>query len=142
MSRFGRGLRHHTVKCLSFWRVGYFRFMGTTIGKNCFLSWGAHLDIRRGKITIGDNVNIAHGSYILSHTGYRPTRERDETVIEDNVKIFVNSVVLPGVRVGKNSVIGAGSVVMKDVPPNVVVQGNPARITQQMDPNDQTKTSI
>ena len=142
MSRFGREFRHKTVKFLSFWRVGYFRFMGTTIGKNCFLSWGAHLDIRRGKITIGDNVNIAHGTYILSHIGYRSTKEQIETVIEDNVRIFVNAVVLPGVRVGKNSVVGAGSVVMKDVPPDVIVMGNPARIIQQADPNDQKKSSI
>lgn len=141
MSKFGRGFRHNTVKFLSYWRVRYFRFMGTTIGKNCFISWGAHLDIRRGKITIGDNVNIAHGTYILSHTGYRSTKEEIETVIEDNVKVFVNSVVLPGVRVGKNSVVGAGSLVMKDVPPDVVVMGNPARVTQQMDPGNHQKPS-
>jgi acetyltransferase-like isoleucine patch superfamily enzyme len=116
--------------------------MGTTIGKNCFVSWGAHLDIRRGKITIGDNVNIAHGTYILSHIGYRPTKEQIETVIEDNVRIFVNAVVLPGVRVGKNSVVGAGSVVMKDVPPNVIVMGNPARVIQQADPSDLKNSSI
>lgn len=137
--KIGRGIRHNTVRFLSFWRVLYFRFMGTTIGKNCYISWGAHLDIRRGEITIGDNVNIAHGTYILSHTGYRPTKVEIKTVIEDNVKIFVNSVVLPGVRVGKNSVVGAGSVVMKDVPPDVIVMGNPARVTQQMDPNNHKK---
>jgi acetyltransferase-like isoleucine patch superfamily enzyme len=140
--RIGRGFRHQAVKFLSFWRVRYFRFMGITIGKNCFISWGAHLDIRRGRTIIGDNVNIAHGSYILSHTGYRSTKEEIQTVIEDNVKIFVNSVILPGVRVGKNSVVGAGSMVMKDVPPNVVVMGNPARVTQQLDPDSQQKTSI
>jgi acetyltransferase-like isoleucine patch superfamily enzyme len=116
--------------------------MGITIGKKCFISCGAHLDTRRGKITIGDGVNIASGSYILSHTGYRSTTEEIQTVIEDNVKIFVNSVILPGVRVGKNSVIGAGAVVMKDVPPNVVVMGNPARVTQQVDPDDPQKLSV
>jgi len=140
--RIGRGFRHQAVKFLSFWRVRYFRFMGITIGKNCFISWGAHLDIRRGRIIIGENVNIAHGSYILSHTGYRSTKVEIQTVIEDNVKIFVNSVVLPGVRVGKNSVVGAGSVVMKDVPPNVVVMGNPARVTQQLDQDEPQKSPV
>ena len=105
------------------------------------MSWGVHLDIRRGKITIGDNVNIAHGTYILSHIGYRPQNEEIETVIEDNVRIFVNSVILPGVRIGKNSVIGAGSVVMKDVPPDVVVMGNPARVIQHQEPKDQEESS-
>jgi tetrahydrodipicolinate N-acetyltransferase len=140
--RIGRGFRHQAVRFLSFWRVRYFRFMGISIGKNCFLSWGVHLDIRRGKITIGDNVNIAHGSYILSHTGYRSTPEEIKTVIEDNVRIFVNSVVIPGVRIGKNSVVGAGSVVMKDVPPNVVVMGNPARVTQHLDPDNPRRPLI
>lgn len=133
--RIGRGFRHQVVRFLSFFRVRYFRLMGISIGKNCFISWGARLDIRRGKIIIGDNVNIADGSYILSHIGYRPMTEEIVTVLEDNVKVFVNSVVLPGVRVGKNSVIGAGAVVMKDVPPDVVVMGNPARVTQQLDPD-------
>jgi acetyltransferase-like isoleucine patch superfamily enzyme len=136
MGNIGRGIRHQLVRFLSFCRVRYFRMMGITIGKNCFISWGAHLDTRRGNIIIGRNVNIAHGTYILSHIGYRPQTEVIETVIEDNVKIFVNSIVLPGVRIGENSVVGAGAVVMKDVPPDVVVMGNPARVTQHLG-NDQ-----
>jgi acetyltransferase-like isoleucine patch superfamily enzyme len=103
--------------------------MGVTIGKNCFISKGAHVDVRRGKITIGNNVSIAGGSYILSHAALR-RREgtAKETRIEDNVLIFVNAVVMPGITVGKNSIVGAGAVVTQDVPPNVTVMGNPARV--------------
>ena len=104
--------------------------MGISIGKRCYISLHAHLDTRRGKIILGDNVGIANGSYILSHTGYQPTNKKDVTIIEDNVRIFVNSVVLPGIKIGENSIVGAGSVVMKDVPPNCVVMGNPARVVQ------------
>ncbi|MHA1291999.1 MAG: DapH/DapD/GlmU-related protein [Promethearchaeota archaeon] len=71
----------------------------------------------------------------MGHTGYRPLKDGQETKIEDNVKIFVNSIILPGIKIGKNSVVGAGSVVMKDVPPNVVVMGNPARVVMHLEEN-------
>lgn len=110
--------------------------MGIEIGKECFISLRAHIDVRRGKITLGNNVHIAGGSYILSHAGFQPIKEGHQTIIEDNVKIFVNSIILPGVKIGKNSIVGAGSVVMKNVPPNVVVIGNPARVIQHLEKNN------
>jgi acetyltransferase-like isoleucine patch superfamily enzyme len=60
-------------------------------------------------------------------------KEGQETRLEDNVKVFVNAVVLPGVTVGARSVVGAGAVVGKDVPPNVIVLGNPARVVGHLD---------
>jgi acetyltransferase-like isoleucine patch superfamily enzyme len=102
--------------------------MGVTIGKNCFISRKAFLDIRRGKIIIGDYVNIAPGSFVLSHTARQPIKEGQVTRLEDNVLIFVNAVIFPGVKVGKNSVVGAGAVVTRDIPPDVTVMGNPARV--------------
>ena len=128
-----RKIRHRLVKLSSKMRVQYYRFMGIKIGKKCFISRKAQLDARRGKISIGDNVAISGGCWVLSHVGFQPSKEgEDETIIQDNVKIFVNSVILPGVKVGKNSIIGAGSIVMKDVPQNVIVMGNPARIVQRL----------
>lgn len=128
-----RKIRHNLVKLSSLINVNYYRFMGIEIGKGCFISRGARLDVRRGKITIGNKVHIASGSYILGHVGFQPLKEGQETLIEDNVRIFVNSVILPGIKIGKNSIVGAGSVVMKDVPPNVVVMGNPARVIQHLE---------
>jgi len=113
--------------------IAYYRFMGVRIGTGCYISSKAHIDIRRGDIIIGNKVNISGGCYILGHTGYQATKPGEKTVIEDNVIIFVNAVILPGVRVGKNSIIGAGSIVMRDMPPNAVVQGNPARVIQQLE---------
>ena len=130
-----RSIRHQLVRLSSWFRVKYYRFMGVKIGKGCFISLHAQVDVRRGKISIGNNVHIARGSCILSHAGFRPIKEGEETTIEDGVRIFVNCVIFPGVRVGKNSIIGAGAVVMKDVPPNVVVLGNPARIIQHLESN-------
>jgi len=127
-----RDIRHGLAGVASWLRLHYYRMMGARIGKGCFISSHAYIDSRRGKVSIGNNVSIAGGSYILSHTGFRPDTEGQETVIEDNVRIFVNSVILPGVRIGRNSIVGAGSVVMRDVPPDVIVQGNPARVIQHL----------
>ena len=113
--------------------------MGITIGKNCYISVHANIDTRRGEIIIGNNVEISSGSYILGHTGYRALKEGQKTMLEDNVKVFVNAVVYPGVKVGANSVVGAGAVVMKDVPSDVVVLGNPARVVQHLTESDQFK---
>jgi len=128
--------RHLGSMFFSAIRICYFRSMGIRIGKKCFISLGAHIDCRRGKISLGNQVNISHGSYILGHTGWRPLKENEVTVIEDNVRVFVNAVILPGLRIGKNSIIGAGAVVMKDVPPEAIVMGNPARVVQYQDQND------
>lgn len=124
-----RRIRGGAAIFLSWIRISYLRFMGVTIGKKCFISRKATIDIRRGKVIIGDYVSIAPGSFILSHAALR---RRDgtakETRIEDNVLIFVNAVIFPGVTVGKDSIVSAGAVVTKDVPPNVTVMGNPARV--------------
>lgn len=128
-----REIRDRWADIISWIRVSYYRFMGVTIGKNCWISSHAHIDVAGGKITIGSGVNIAGGSYILAHVGWRPGKERQETKLGDNVKIYVNAVVLPGVEIGENSIVGAGAIVTKDVPPNVVVMGNPARVIMKLE---------
>jgi len=131
----GRIIRHGLAKLVSWFHVKYYRFMGIKIGKGVFISRRAQIDVRRGKISIGNNVHIGGGTYVLSHSGFRPIKEGEETIIEDNVRIFVNTVIFPGIRIGKNSIVGAGAVVMKDVPPDVVVLGNPARVIQHLEEN-------
>ena len=135
-----RKSRDKWATILSWFRVCYCRLMGVSIGKNCYISRGAHIDVHRGKISIGNKVSISNGSYILSHDSGRRflghtsgKSQKEETVLEDNVRVFVNAVVLPGVKVGKNSIVGAGCVVVKDVPLNVVVMGNPARVIKHLE---------
>jgi acetyltransferase-like isoleucine patch superfamily enzyme len=130
---FARKIRYGMAQILSVLRVAYYRSMGIEIGKHVYISSQAHIDVIGGRITIGNDVSISGGCYILCHTGWRLVKEGERTIIEDNVRIFVNSVILPGMRIGRNSIVGAGSIVMKDVPPNVVVQGNPARVVQRLD---------
>ena len=65
-----------------------------------------------------------------------PVGKSLEVVLEDNVWIGDSAIVNKGVRIGKNSIVGAGSIVVKDVPPNVVVAGNPAKVVKELDENE------
>jgi len=95
------------------------------------------------KITIGNNVMIGPNCVIssASHSPDYRIRNKDNdmditgapVVIEDNVWIGANVAVMPGVTIGKHSVVAAGSVVTKDVPPDVIVAGVPAKIIRKLD---------
>lgn len=108
-----------------FFHVGKFR-----LGKNSVVNFGCYLDNRRG-ITIGDNVGIAHNTkiYSLGHDLNSPGFETKgaPVKIEDNVFVFANAIIMPGVTVHEGAVILSGSVVTKDVPSWSVVGGNPAK---------------
>ena len=127
-----RVLRDRWASFSSSMRVFYYRSMGVAIGKKCYISSGAHIDVRRGEIEIGEKVSISSGSYILGHARRQPSKDGQVTRLEDNVRVFVNAVVLPGVTIGRNSVVGAGAVVTRDVPPDVVIMGNPARVVEHL----------
>ena len=100
-----------------------------------------------GPVTIGSHVNLAQGITVtaLNHNFDRPDLRIDEqgvstkaVIIDDDVWIGANAVVLPGVHVGTHSVIAAGAVVNRDVPPYSLVGGVPAKVikTLRLAPND------
>jgi acetyltransferase-like isoleucine patch superfamily enzyme len=81
------------------------------------------------KVTIGENVFIGHGVVFINDR-YPPRYDSkfwEETIVEDDVVIGSNATILP-CKIGKGALIGAGSVVTKDIPPKKIVAGNPARI--------------
>lgn len=91
------------------------------------------------KITIGNNCMFANNSYITDadwHGIYnRITIGNTAPVsLADNVWIGDSAIVCKGVTIGENSVIGAGSVVVGDIPPNCIAAGNPAKIIKHLDP--------
>lgn len=132
-----RRIIHWFAEVLRNIRILSLRMAGMSIGKDCMISWGAKLDVSGGSIVIGDRCTITHGCIILSHDRSKkrinPQDQGAGTVrLGNDVFVGVNSVILRDVMIGDYSIVGAGSVVTKDVPPNVVVAGNPARIIKSL----------
>ena len=100
------------------------------IGNNCTINFGCYLDNRRG-IYIGNNVGIAHNSkiYTLGHDFNDSSfnTKGAPVIIEDNVFIFSNALIMPGVTIGEGAIVLSGSVITKNVEPWSVVGGNPAK---------------
>lgn len=92
----------------------------------------------RGGITIGNNVFIGPKVNLITLNHDPNPENRNATyckpiVIEDNAWIGINSTILSGVTIGRNAIVGAGSVVTKDVEPDTIVAGNPARFIKRID---------
>ncbi len=110
-----------------------------TIGASCFANFGlVALDV--APITIGDHVQMATNVQLLTPTHpIDPDLRRagweaaEPIVIGDNVWLGGGVIVLPGVTIGDDTVVGAGSVVTRDLPPGVVAVGNPARVIRRID---------
>ncbi len=115
--------------------VDYGRYI--TIGARSFVNYGlVALDVAPIRIAedvrIGPNVQLLPPTHPLEAEARRAGWEGGRPiVIEDNVWIGGGAIVLPGVTIGRNSVVGAGAVVTRDVPPDTLVTGNPARIQKR-----------
>ncbi len=119
------------------------RYRGVKIGKNCHFSPYVFIDLMHPElITIEDNVTISSNSMIFAHVnpttneflknhGYPRTMK--PVTIKNGAVISVGCIIISGVTVGKNSIVGAGSVVSQDIPDYCVVAGNPARIVKKID---------
>lgn len=111
-----------------------------TVGSGCFANFGLiALDV--AAITIGDDVQIGPAVQLLTPTHpvdpdlRRAKWEAAEPItIGDNVWLGGGVIVLGGVSIGENTVVGAGAVVTRDLPANVVAVGNPARVVRTLDP--------
>lgn len=113
---------------------------GATIGKNCKIS--SHTFICEG-VHVEDNVFIGHGVMFTNDRFPRATNEDGSaqteadwevipTYVKRSASIGSNATILCGISIGENSLVGAGSVVTKDVPANTIVAGNPARIIKKI----------
>ncbi|EKN0529887.1 N-acetyltransferase, partial [Salmonella enterica] len=126
-------------------------FEDAVIGNHCNIC--AHTLIEN-KVIIGDNVTIKSGVYIwdginiednvfigpnvtFTNDIYPRSKKYLEryptTRVKKNASIGANATILPGITIGQNSIVGAGSVVTRDVPDNVIVVGNPAKFLRPID---------
>lgn len=131
-----RPLLDHAGRHINIEHGAYFgRGKGVSLGDRSGVGVNCRL---HGPVTIGHHVMMGPDVVVIS-TNHRfddPTTPMidqghagaREVVIEDDVWIGTRAIILPGVRVGRGSIIGAGSVVTKDVPSGSVVGGNPARV--------------
>ena len=111
------------------------------IGKNCKIS--SHTFICEGitikdGVFVGHNVSFINDNYPLAvNQDFSLKTDSDwrlmKTTVGNKVSIGTSSTILGGIHIGENSIIGAGSVVTSDVPPNVIVAGNPAKILRKLD---------
>lgn len=123
---------------------GYYYFLhnGGKIGKNCIVYSNVEFGSKPYLISIGDNVRITNGVRFVTHDGglwvLRNLGMKNADVfgrieIGNNVHIGWNVIIMPGVSIGSNCVIGCGAVVTKDIPDNSVAVGVPAKVIETID---------
>lgn len=118
--------------------VKYARSLGVKVGEGTRFYGAAPetFSTEPWVITLGRNCKIAPEVLFVTHDGGTLTLEEDpgrfvivgDIVLGDNVYVGTRSILLPGVRIGENTIIGAGSVVTKDIPANCVAVGTPCKV--------------
>ena len=123
-------------------RFGLFPPFYTDCGKNIHIGRGVFINSGckfqdQGGIYIGDGALIGHNAVLATLNHGMLPEERGDLIprpihIGKNVWIGSNSTILPGVTIGDNAVIGAGSIVTKDIPENMIAVGNPAKVIRSI----------
>lgn len=116
--------------------------MGAVINIGSVIGAGSMIDMNAvvgARAEVGRDCHIGAGAVLA---GVLEPPSASPVVVEDEVLVGANAVVLEGCRVGRGSVVAAGAVVTKDVPPYVVVAGQPARVIKEIDEKTRNKTGL
>ncbi len=127
------------------WRSWLNRKRGVDIGRNVF--WGSDVfidDADPSLVKIEDNVTILGRSTILGHAYYpkhfskvlSSTSKKEGTIIKKGSYVGMGCIILPGITIGEYTIIGAGSVVTKDIPPYSLAVGVPAKVIKNISKED------
>lgn len=136
-AKIGKNTIIYDISFMNEYRMG---FKGLNIGEHCFLGSEVMLDLA-DEIRMEDHVTISSRTVVLTHMNvgfrdhplqkhYPPYSKR--TVFRGGCFIGAGCIIMPGVEVGEHSVVGAGSVVTKSVPPRSVVAGIPAKVVKKI----------
>lgn len=106
------------------------------IGDHTFINYGSSI-AARASVKIGSYCHLGHYVFVMDNDQHDVVRHMElprsyPVIVEDHVWIGSKAIVLPGVRIGSRAVIGAGSIVTKDIPPRCVAAGNPARVLRHL----------
>ncbi len=124
-------------------RALFLRSSGVTVGCYTYIAPEVFFadDLDGGLIEVGNYASIAPLAVLVasSHPNFSPVRKlvrckRAKVVVEDGAWIGSHAVILPGVRIGKCSVVAAGAIVTENVPPYTVVAGVPAKVIRKLKP--------
>jgi maltose O-acetyltransferase len=107
-----------------------------SIGDHTFINYGSSISAHK-QVKIGRHCHLGHHTLILDNNEHGVERREAvppsaSVIIEDHVWIGSRVIILPGLFVGHHSVVGAGSVVTKDIPANCLAVGNPARVVRRI----------
>jgi acetyltransferase-like isoleucine patch superfamily enzyme len=106
------------------------------IGNHTFINYGSSI-AARASVKIGSHCHLGHYTFVMDNDQHDVVRRMElpqsyPVIIEDHVWIGAKAVILPGVHIGSRAVVGAGSIVTKDIPPRCVAAGNPARVLRHL----------
>jgi acetyltransferase-like isoleucine patch superfamily enzyme len=126
------------------------RWMGAKVGKGCYIGYDVYADMNHmDLIELEDGVNIANRSLLLCHQrNFKDYHIGDDynalpyitkkILLKKGCLLGMETMVLPGVTVGEGAIVGAGSLVTKDIPPWTVATGRPAKVVKYITPREET----
>lgn len=123
-------------------RIWSLRALGFKIGKDVHIAQGVTVTVsyvkNRSSLTIGDRCSIGDVTFIISsHSNFSKLKEifppkKEGITIGNDSWVGMGVIIMPGVTIGEMCVVGAGSVVTKDIPPYSIAVGNPARVIKSV----------